>query len=319
MQIQMFLKSTSSGTKLYPTKLSNIDIPSIDIGIPSPQDTEISDPDGCSLVAPSKWKSSRCSCSGSPTRSMSIELYMEDDPPVRVSIIEQQEYLLQQQRLQQYQIQRSLERQRQLRDPTFRRPKVLASMESDGLSSSASSSPSDEMFNSEKAQQFCHDYVANLNNLYSKDTKHKTQYNAMNQALVNSTSNSSDRLSPNQRSRSARSSRSSQSSNSDHKHIHELHKHGQHESHKQHQKLHKNQEKHKHELNKHQQLQQLKQQHKQQHKDQLKQTQHQELKHHDQMKHKENEQPKHQQEVDKRFPLLRQGALGNGSVLNNKR
>ena len=37
------------------------------------------------------------------------------------------------------------------------------------------------------------------------------------------------------------------------------------------------------------------------------------------MKHKENEQPKRQQEVDKRFPLLRQGALGNGSVLNNKR
>lgn len=301
----MSLKSTSNGTKSYPTKLSNIDIPSIDIGIPSPQDTEISDPDGCSLVVPSKWKSSRCSCSGSPTRSMSIELYMEDDPPVRVSIIEQQEYLLQQQRLQQYQIQRSLERQRQLTDPAFRRPKVLASMESDGLSSSASSSPSDEMFNSKKAQQFCHDYVANLNNLHSKDTKHKTQHNAVNQALVNSTSNSSDHLSPNQCSKSARSSRSSQSSNSDHKHIHELHKH---------------EEKHKHELNKHQQqLQQLKQKHKQQHKDQLKQIQHQELKHHDQMKHKENEQPKHQQEVDKRFPLLRQGALGNGSVLNNKR
>jgi hypothetical protein len=93
-------------------------------GLPSPQETELSDPEGCSLVVPSKWRSSRCSCSGSPTHSMSLELYLEDnDPPITVAIVEHQEYLLQQRHNQHYKKHNRHEPQPQPK-PQPRRPKI---------------------------------------------------------------------------------------------------------------------------------------------------------------------------------------------------
>lgn len=50
--------------------------------IPSPQDIELSDPDGCSLNIPShqsRWRA-RCSCSGSPTGSMIAALHNRSIP-----------------------------------------------------------------------------------------------------------------------------------------------------------------------------------------------------------------------------------------------
>ncbi|RWS08661.1 hypothetical protein B4U79_09983 [Dinothrombium tinctorium] len=146
------IASPSSGTTF--SHLLSPNIETLYFGLPSPQDTELSDPEGCSLTVPTRWRSSRCSCSGSPTHSMSMELYLEDnDPPVSIKIIEQhrmqqqlilhQQMLLQQQH-QQLQLQQKLLQQQQLKQP--RRPKVIASIESDGLSSTSSSS--DDLFHS---------------------------------------------------------------------------------------------------------------------------------------------------------------------------
>lgn len=168
----MPITSPSSGT----SHLLSPNIETTYFGLPSPQDTELSDPEGCSLVVPSKWRSSRCSCSGSPTRSMSLELYMEDnDPPVTVAIVEHQEYLLQQRHRQQqhhsdpYQHREALPASRPPSQPQYRRPKILASMESDGLSTtSASSSSSEDLFLVQKAHQMCRNYV-NVHSSYVTD------------------------------------------------------------------------------------------------------------------------------------------------------
>ena len=169
----MPITSPSSGT----SHLLSPNIETTYFGLPSPQETELSDPEGCSLVVPSKWRSSRCSCSGSPTRSMSLELYMEDnDPPVTVAIVEHQEYLLQQRHRRQQQHQLDYYQQREAMpasrppsQPQYRRPKMLASMESDGLSTtSASSSSSEDLFLVQKAHQMCRNYV-NVQSSYVTD------------------------------------------------------------------------------------------------------------------------------------------------------
>lgn len=147
------LTSPSSGTTF--SHLLSPNIENYYFGLPSPQETECSDPDGCSLNMPARWRSSRCSCSGSPTHSMSVELYLEDvtsDPPYSVKLFEQQrmqqqllfqQQLLLQQQQQQLALQQRLlyEQQQRHRRPHHRRgPKTIASVESDGLSSSSSSS-----------------------------------------------------------------------------------------------------------------------------------------------------------------------------------
>lgn len=148
MPSDIFMPSPSSGTTLSHILSPNIE--STYFGLPSPQETELSDPEGCSLTVPARWRNSRCSCSGSPTHSMSMELYLDDnDPPINIKIIEQQrlqqqvilqqQYLLQQQQLQ---LQRLLMEQQKGRQ-VLKKSKVFASIESDGLSSSSSS---DEMF-----------------------------------------------------------------------------------------------------------------------------------------------------------------------------
>ncbi|XP_015788368.1 uncharacterized protein LOC107365386 isoform X2 [Tetranychus urticae] len=145
------LASLSSGT----ASLSHVISPNLEsfyFALPSPQETELSDPDGCSLTVPTRWRSSRCSCSASPTHSMSMELYLDQkDPPINIKIIEQQriqeQLIIQQQILlkqQQDQLQRLIEQANLGRTIPFRRPKVLASIESDGLSSTSSSS--DDLF-----------------------------------------------------------------------------------------------------------------------------------------------------------------------------
>jgi hypothetical protein len=169
------ITSPSSGT----SHLLSPNIETTYFGLPSPQETELSDPEGCSLVVPSKWRSSRCSCSGSPTHSMSLELYLEDnDPPITVAIVEHQEYLLQQRHNQHY-------KQQNRPQPQPRRPKILASMESDGLSSSASSSSSDDMFVSQKTHQYCRNYV----NVHSSYVDHSSydQSDVTTPLLLNST------------------------------------------------------------------------------------------------------------------------------------
>ena len=191
----MPITSPSSGT----SHLLSPNIETTYFGLPSPQDTELSDPEGCSLVVPSKWRSSRCSCSGSPTHSMSLELYLEDnDPPVTVAIVEHQEYLLQQRHQQirraehyEYYQQREpiLPASRPPSQPQYRRPKILASMESDGLSTtSASSSSSDDMFLSQKANllsnQLCRNYV-NVHTSYTTDqSSYDTQSDQMTTPLL---------------------------------------------------------------------------------------------------------------------------------------
>ncbi|CAG2106964.1 unnamed protein product [Medioppia subpectinata] len=161
-QVMPCLTSPSSGT----SHLLSPNIETTYFGLPSPQDTELSDPEGCSLVVPSKWRSSRCSCSGSPSHSLNMDLYLEDnDPPVTVAIVEHQEYLLQQR----YRQHRELPVSPLSRPPSqqqYRRPKILASMESDGLSSSASSTSSDDMFMSQKSHQMCKNYVNAHNQCY---------------------------------------------------------------------------------------------------------------------------------------------------------
>ncbi|XP_054153245.1 uncharacterized protein LOC128951959 isoform X2 [Oppia nitens] len=160
-QVMPSLTSPSSGT----SHLLSPNIETTYFGLPSPQETELSDPEGCSLVVPSKWRSSRCSCSGSPTHSMSIELYMEDnDPPVTVAIVEHQEYLLQQRYRKQRQ--KELPLSRPPSETQYRKPKILASMESDGLSSSASDTSSDDLFISQKKNQMCKNYVSLHNSCY---------------------------------------------------------------------------------------------------------------------------------------------------------
>lgn len=154
------LTSPSSGTTF--SHLLSPNIESLYFGLPSPQETECSDPEGCSLKVPARWRSSRCSCSGSPAHSLSLDLYFDDGPgsghgvlpgppPLNMKLYEQQrlqhELLIQQQILltqqqQQLELQRRLlyeQRQHQHRRGP-RRPKTIASVESDGLSSSSDSS-----------------------------------------------------------------------------------------------------------------------------------------------------------------------------------
>ena len=65
----------------YANSISNESIALTELSylrIPSPQETELSDPEGCSLnMTFTKWKS-RCSCSGSPTNSMLLALHNLD-------------------------------------------------------------------------------------------------------------------------------------------------------------------------------------------------------------------------------------------------
>lgn len=77
------MPSPSSGT----SHLLSPNIEDTYFGLPSPQETELSDPDGCSLVVPAKWRSSRCSCSGSPTRSLSLDFYLEDFDDKQSSVL----------------------------------------------------------------------------------------------------------------------------------------------------------------------------------------------------------------------------------------
>ena len=184
----MPITSPSSGT----SHLLSPNIETTYFGLPSPQDTELSDPEGCSLVVPSKWRSSRCSCSGSPTHSMSLELYLEDnDPPVTVAIVEHQEYLLQQRHQQirrnQYYQQREpiLPVSQPPSQPQYRRPKILASMESDGLSTtSASSSSSDDMFLSQKTHQLCRNYVNVHSSYVTEHTVDQTSYDSQSDQMT---------------------------------------------------------------------------------------------------------------------------------------
>ncbi|KAI1295655.1 hypothetical protein HDE_05586 [Halotydeus destructor] len=172
--------SSESGTIFSNLMTPNVE--SVYFGIPSPQETECSDPDGCSLQAPSRWRSSRCSCSASPSHS--IDLYLDEPPlvaasastrpsatlvdrdcfrsidddnrsgtPINAKLLEQQrlqqQLIIQQQMLlEQQQQQLALQRQllfeqRQRSHRRSKRPKTIASVESDGLSSSDSSEEGD--------------------------------------------------------------------------------------------------------------------------------------------------------------------------------
>ena len=180
---QLFDDNSSSTGTSFSYLLSPTNIDSIYFGIPSPQETEISDPDGCSLVLPSRWKSSaRCSCSGSPfgsDASISLEggldaaaaaypyttvSFYSPDSDVSTNnhgsksnssnyshhktlfehqrlqhkLLMQQQLLLQQQQ-QQLQLQRRLLLEQQGQQSRLRRAITMASMESDGLSTSTES------------------------------------------------------------------------------------------------------------------------------------------------------------------------------------
>lgn len=109
---------------LYSNDLFSIDMSFV--RIPSPQDTELSDPEGCSLHTLTRWKS-RCSCSGSPTNSMRMLALQSFD---------------ERQRNQPWG--NSSGRSKNAPPPLLgqlphRFSKILASVESDGLSSSTSS------------------------------------------------------------------------------------------------------------------------------------------------------------------------------------
>ncbi len=123
--------------------VSTSDLFSIDMSfvrIPSPADTELSDPEGCSLHTltsasahslaaypppfPSRWKS-RCSCSGSPTNSMVLALQdcLEGSPAPAAAANHQW-----------------LSTSAYPPQLPHRYSKILASVESDGLSASTASS-----------------------------------------------------------------------------------------------------------------------------------------------------------------------------------
>ena len=165
----MFTISSSSGTSQSDhnnTILDHhfyVDANGCLFGFQSPQDVELSDPEGCSLVAPEAWRSSgKCSCSGSPTAS-TFNLFFsasssqnpydddEDDPYLKDQLFEQQllqqkllkqqQYLLQQQQ-HQLQLQQRLLMEQKSKVNQVRRPKTIASIESDGLSSTSTSKSS---------------------------------------------------------------------------------------------------------------------------------------------------------------------------------
>lgn len=126
--------------------------------LPSPQETELSDPEGCSLELPSSWKSARCSCSTSPNSlSLSaLDLFLSQNSlQTPASVHQEKEHTIKHQQLQhalivqqqllndQHQQQLALQ-QRLLKEQQdrikreVRGAKTIASIESDGLSSSSS-------------------------------------------------------------------------------------------------------------------------------------------------------------------------------------
>ena len=125
--------------------------------LPSPQETELSDPEGCSLELPSSWKSARCSCSTSPN-SLSLSaldlFFSQNVLPENDAALRQEQSLkhqqLQQKLLAQQQLlneqhqqqlalqQRLLQEQQERIRREVRGAKTIASIESDGLSSSSS-------------------------------------------------------------------------------------------------------------------------------------------------------------------------------------
>lgn len=112
--------------------------------LPSPQDTELSDPEGCSIELPSSWRSARCSSTTSPfSISLSaLDLFFKrnahptDDfalpkePSFKHQQL-QQKLLAQQRRL----LHEQEDRKKQIE---VLKVKTIASIESDGLSSSSS-------------------------------------------------------------------------------------------------------------------------------------------------------------------------------------
>jgi hypothetical protein len=169
----MFATSSSSGTSqsdqnlcLLDSQRFYIDANGCLFGFQSPQDVELSDPEGCSLVAPERWRSSgKCSCSGSPTLDSTLDVFFttkkvcddkdsDYDPYLKDQLFEQQllqQKLLQQQQflLQQQQHQLQLQQRLLLEQKCNKsqpcRPKTIASIESDGLSSTSGSSVGDIM------------------------------------------------------------------------------------------------------------------------------------------------------------------------------
>lgn len=122
----------------------------------SPQDIQLSDVDGVSLIVPKSYRTARCSCSASPIGSIAGNLNIQLDKPNnywRCSLWCLQENILQKSpklretliREQQFILQKQLEQLQRLLDQTQSQKsidgdKYLASMESDGLSIKSSSS-----------------------------------------------------------------------------------------------------------------------------------------------------------------------------------
>lgn len=126
--------------------------------LPSPQETELSDPEGCSLELPLSWKSARCSCPTSPNSLSALDLFLSQNSlheTTKLSGSVQQEHTLKHQQLQQKLLvqqqilnnqhqqqlalqQRLLKEQQDRIKREVRGAKTIASIESDGLSSSSS-------------------------------------------------------------------------------------------------------------------------------------------------------------------------------------
>lgn len=132
--------------------------------LPSPQETELSDPEGCSLELPSSWKSARCSCSTSPNSLslLALDLFLSQNVPsqnddhsdhhptaprqenslqhhqLQQKLLAQQQLLNEQHQQQLALQQRLLQEQQDRIRREVRGTKTIASVESDGLSSSSS-------------------------------------------------------------------------------------------------------------------------------------------------------------------------------------
>lgn len=150
------LDTPSSGTTT-----SNLLTPNIEsyyFSLRSPEDIELSDPDGCSLIVPKKCQAALSSPTASPANSVAADLNLfsgdiEDDayplplwylqqnlpksPRMQECLIREQQILLKRQL---EQLQRLLDQSQASKQQTSPGAgKNLASMESDGLSSGSSS------------------------------------------------------------------------------------------------------------------------------------------------------------------------------------